>query len=118
MEPSPLDNRPMPNEHEHEARVRVLEVKASLQDQKMEDGMSALRELMVQNTALLRAELAKNFVEEAAARAELELRLVKAIQQTGDRLEAKFDAQFRLLLRAQLATIALVLGLAARMMWP
>lgn len=90
----------------------------SVQEQKIEDGLILLRTEMNDGFALVRAEMAKGFAEQALARAELELRLNAKIQETADRLERKFDAQFRLLLRLQMTTIALLLGLAAKIFWP
>jgi hypothetical protein len=111
MEPSLLDkNSPSP-EHGLEVRTRVLEVKVGVQEQKIDDGFAALRELIENKIDLLRA-------EEGRARAELEMRLTGKIQETADRLERKMYAQFRLLLRLHVTTIALVLGLAAKMFWP
>jgi len=129
MEPSSLDNHRPSQEHDLETRTRVLEVKVSLQGQKMEDGFILLRTemvdgfaltrtQMVDGFALVRAEMAKGFAEEARARAELEMRLNAKIQETAQCLETKFDALFRLLLKLQVTTIVLILGLAAKMMWP
>lgn len=111
MEPSLLDKNRVPPEHDLEARTRVLEVKVSVQEQKIDDGFAALRDLIISKTDLLRA-------EEARARAEMELRLNTRIQESADRLERKMDAQFHLLLRLQIAHIALTLGLAAKLFWP
>lgn len=136
MEPSPLDNKHQRQEHDHEARTRALEIRMSLEELKskdaftllrteMNDSFTLLRTQMNDGFALLRAELAQAFSEEALARAELELRLRAEIQASEnrtnarlDRLEAKMDAQFQLLLRLHFTTIALVLGLAAKMFWP
>lgn len=90
----------------------------SLQEQRTEDGFASLRELIEHNAELLRAEMARGFAEEAQARAELELRLKAQIQASADRLEAKFDTQFRLLLMLQGATFALLTGVAIKLMWP
>jgi len=115
MEPSLLDKDRLPPEHDLEARIRVLEVKVSVQEQQNEDGFILLRTEMNAGFALLREEMARRFAEEALARAELESRLNTKIDQTAERLERKMDAQFRLLLRLYVSTLALVLGMAAKM---
>jgi hypothetical protein len=139
MEPSSLDNNRHQQEHGLESRTRVLEVKVSVQEQKtddgftllrtemqdgftllktkMEDGFTILNSKMDDGFALLRAEMAQRFAEEARARAELELRLKAEIETRTARLEAKFDAQFRLLLRMQVATFALLTGLALKLLF-
>lgn len=114
MEPSSLDRTRIQQEHDLEARTRVLEVKLSVQEQKMEDGFILLRTEMNDGFALMRAEMAKGFAEQALARAELELRLNARIQETADRLERKIDALYRL----QVTTIVLIIGLAAKVFWP
>jgi hypothetical protein len=83
----------------------------------MQDGFALLNRKMDDGFALLRAEMAQRFAEEARARAELELRLRAEIEARISRLEAKFDAQFRLLLRMQVATFALLTGLAVKMLF-
>jgi len=91
----------------------VLEVKLSVQEQKIKDGLILLCTEMNDGFVLVRAEMAKGFAEQALARAELELRLNARIQETADRLKRKIDTLYRLQV-----TIVLIIGLAAKVFWP
>lgn len=110
MEPSSLDKARVPQEHDLDARTRALEVKVGVQEQKIDDGFAALRELIDHKFNTTRAELElKLRTEVQASEGRLDGRL--------DRLEARMDAQFRLMLRLYVAHIALTMGLAAKLFW-